>query len=495
MSQQASSVQADRSTIGALAAFLATGAAASLGLFPVLIMQESLGTDGLIGWVLGVILTGMVAGMTTKPLLHQARMAAVLIGGIVLPIALIFLGSASIGAVLLGMGLVGSAFVMPLVEWACGLSETGGVEKAAFFQFSSGRESSNPIPSTLVLGVLIFAWPGDWALDGLVAAPFFVFLLMLASLGGMFHRVRESSSGLVAVHPKFMSQWFLAGLLATLLCAGLGYVLPMMMGNINGVADKKLGGPVNEGPYATKIDKNNPNSQDKPNEQFNPYGLGSKRYQENLPAPALARSKYKTEDPKDKLISLLALAAIAAVALWVLKKYNRQVLSFLRWFWALISGPFVRTYKKIVDGARKKKHDAAVRAILAQIDDPFADPPAGMTSDDLRPLYDKLVADLALLGARPKADESALAFIRRVSAVYAVDKESLFYLGNVMTEAAFAPRPVSDSKLTNARERFLKVRKQVHGSVAPAQLADKQDAYRWQFAESKLEDKTAAKSS
>src|SRR5689334_20532456 len=116
LSQQASSVQADRSTIGALAAFLATGAAASLGLFPVLIMQESLGTDGLVGWVLGVILTGMVAVMTTKPLLHQARMAAVLIGGVVLPVTLIFLGNASIGGILLGVGMLGSAFAMPLVE-------------------------------------------------------------------------------------------------------------------------------------------------------------------------------------------------------------------------------------------------------------------------------------------------------------------------------------------------------------------------------------------
>jgi len=486
LSQQASSVQADRNAIGALAAFLATGAAASLGLFPVLIMQESLGTDGLIGWVLGLILTGIVAGMTTKPLYHQARMAAVLIGGIILPIALIFLGSSSIGFVLLGVGLVGSAFVMPLVEWACGLSETVSTQKAGFFQFSSGREASNPIPSTLVLGVLIFAWPGDLLTAGWVAAPFFGFLLMLASLGGMFHRVRESSSGLVAVHPKFMTQWFLAGLLATLLCAGVGYLLPMMMGNINGVADKKLGGPVNQGPYATKIDKNNPNTQDKPNEQFNPYGLGNKQFQENLPAPGNGRDKPKQQDIKDKLISLLALAAIAMLALWLLKKYNRQVIAFLRWFWALISGPFVRTYRRIVDGAKKKKHDAAVRAILAQIEDPFTDPPEGMTSEDLRPMYDKLVADLALLGARPKTDESALAFIRRVATVYAVDKESLYYLGNVMTEAAFAPRPVNDAKLSTARERFLRVRKQVHGAVAPQQLAEKQEAYRWQYAESKL---------
>lgn len=450
-------------------------------------MQESVGSDGLVAWGLGVVLTGIVAGLTTKPIFHQIRLIIVLVGAVILPLALMGLGNPAMGAVLLGVGLVGSAFAMPLVEWACGLSEAAGPQKASFFQFSSGREVSNPIPMSLILGVLIFAWPGELLTAGWVAAPFFGFLLMLASLGGMFHRVRESSSGLVAVHPKFMSQWFIAGLLATLLCAAVGFLLPLSMGNVNGVAERKLGGPVNQGPYATKKDPNSKNSQAKPDERFNPNGLGNKEYQKDLPKPGDGKNKPMTqEEMKSKLITLLMMAAIAAAALYLIKKYNKQVMAFLKWLWALISGPFVRTYRKIVENSRKKKHEAKVRAVLAQIEDPFADPPAGMNSDDLRPMYDKLVADLSLLGARPKPGESAIAFIRRVASVYAVDKDSLFYLGQVMTEATFAPRPVNEAKLSGARERFLKIRKQVHGSIAPQQLAEKQEAYRWTFAESKL---------
>ena len=492
MSLQASSVQADRRSIGALAAFLAAGAAASLALFPILIMYESVGSDGLIGWGLGVVVAAIVAGMTPKPVLHPARNVVLIVGGVILPVALMLLNSSTMGFVMLGVALVASAFVMPLVDWACGLSEAVGPQKSSFFQFSSGREVSNPIPMSLVLGVLIFAWPGDLLTAGWVAAPFFGFLLMLASLGGMFHRVRESSAGLVAVHPRFMSQWFVAGLLATILCAGLGYLLPMSMGNVNGVADRKLGGPVNQGPFATKIDPNNPNSQAKPNQEFNPNGLGNKEYQKDLPKPGQITNKPMTEEEmRNKAIMLGALLVLAMIALWVLKKYNKQVLAFLRWLGAFISGPFVRAYRRYVEGSRKKKHDAAVRAILAQIDDPFADPPAGITSEDLRPMYDKLVADLALLGARPKPEESALAFIRRVATVYTVDKESLYYLGSVMTEAAFAPRPVNEAKLSNARERFLKIRKQVHGSINPQQLEQKQQDYRWLFAESKLDQESA----
>jgi len=58
--------------------------------------------------------------------------------------------------------------------------------------------------------------------------------------------------------------------------------------------------------------------------------------------------------------------------------------------------------QKIVEGSRKKKHEAAVRAILAQIEDPYADPPAGMTSDDLAPCTTSCRRSVALLGARPK---------------------------------------------------------------------------------------------
>ena len=487
MSLQASSVQADRSTIGALSAFLATGAAASLGLFPVLIMYETVGSDGLIGWMLGVVVTALVAAMTTKPVLHQTRLVTFVIGAFVLPISLLFMGSSSMGACLLGVGLVGSMFVMPLVEWACGLSESAGPQTATFFQFSTGRQSSNPIPMTLILGVLVFAWPGDLVTTGWVAAPFFGFTLMLASLGGMFNRVRESSSGLVAVHPKFMSQWFLAGLLATILCAGVGYLLPMSMGNVNGVIEQKTGGPVNNGPYNTKKDPNSKNTQDKPKEEFNQNGLGDQKFEKDMPAPGQGNFKPLTrEEMQMKLIWLGILVALAFVALWLLKKFNKQVVAFLRWLGAFLSGPFVRAFKRIVEGSKKRKHDAAVRAILAQIEDPYADPPAGMTSEDLRPMYDKLVADLAVLGAKPKPDESAIAFIRRVSTVYSVDKESLSYLGQVMTEATFAPRPVSESKLSTARDRFLKVRSEVQSSVNPQQLAEKQAAYRWSYAESKL---------
>ena len=453
-------------------------------------MQETVGQDGIIGWVLGAVVTAIVAYCSTKPLLHQMRLIAVVVGGVALPVALMVMGNATMGAVLLGVGLICSAFVMPLVEWACGLSETQGTEKASFFQFSSGREVSNPIPMSLILGVLIFAWPGELLRAGWVAAPFFGFLLMLASLGGMFHRVRESSSGLVAVHPKFMSQWFIAGLLATILCAGLGFLLPLSMGNINGVADRKIGGPVDQGPYATRIDPNSKNKQDKPDQDYNPYGLGDKQYQKDLPKPGPVIVHSSHEDMQTKLYELLGLFILAAAALWFLKKYNKQVVAFFRWLWALLSGPFVRAFKKVVDGRKRKRHEAAVRAVLAQIDDPYADPAAGMTSEDLRPMYDKLVADLALLGARPKPDESAIAFVRRVSTVYTVDKESLFYLGQVMTEATFAPRPVNKSKLDNAKERFLKVRKQVHASVAPQQLSEKQEAYRWSYAESKLAQET-----
>jgi hypothetical protein len=187
-----------------------------------------------------------------------------------------------------------------------------------------------------------------------------------------------------------------------------------------------------------------------------------------------------------KFILLGLLVFFAVVAMWLLKKYNKPVAAFLRWLGAFVARPFVKAYRRIVDGSKKRKHDAAVRAILSQIEDPYSDPPAGITSEDLRPMYDKLVADLALLGARPRPDESALAFIRRVSTVYSVDKESLNYLGQVMTEATFAPRPVNENKLSTARDRFLRLRSQVHGSIDPQQLAQKQSAYRWSNAESKL---------
>ena len=103
--------------MGILAAFLATGAAGSLALFPVLIMMDSLGSDGLIGWALGMIIAATVAVMTTKPLLHQARIAVIAVGCIGLPVALIAVGMGNIGGVLLGVGLISSAFVMPMVRF------------------------------------------------------------------------------------------------------------------------------------------------------------------------------------------------------------------------------------------------------------------------------------------------------------------------------------------------------------------------------------------
>jgi len=57
-----------------------------------------------------------------------------------------------------------------------------------------------------------------------------------------------------------------------------------------------------------------------------------------------------------------------------------------------------------------------------------------------------------------------------------------------VTEATFSPRPIADNRLSTSRERFLKLRKQIHGSVAQQTLAEKQEAYRWSFAESKLTD-------
>ena len=97
-----------------------------------------------------------------------------------------------------------------------------------------------------------------------------------------------------------------------------------------------------------------------------------------------------------------------------------------------------------------------------------------------------VAADLALLGARPRSEESVQAFVRRVATVYSVDRESLYYLGSVMTEATFSPRPLAETKLSGARERFLKIRAQVHKSVAPQLLPEKQAAYRWSAAETKL---------
>ena len=474
--------------MGILAAFLATGAAGSLALFPVLIMMDSLGSDGLIGWALGMIIAATVAVMTTKPLLHQARIAVIAVGCIGLPVALIAVGMGNIGGVLLGVGLISSAFVMPMVEWACGLSETGAQSKGSLFQFSSGRDVSSPIPSTLILGVLIFAWPGDLLTAGWVAAPFFGCLLMLASLGGMFSRVRESSSGLVGVHPKFMGQWFLTGLIATILCAGIGYLLPFAMGNVNGLAQRHLGGPVGGGPYATQV-RNVPQNEPKPDyTKTNPEGLGDKQMQKDMPAPNQRQPKQMTpEEMKSKAISLAILAAVAGLLLYLLKRYNKQVVTFLRRRWALISGPFVRTWKKLTENRRRKKHETAVRALLASLEDPYSDPPTSLTTQDLGPLYEKLVADLALLGARPKAEESVQAFVRRVATVYSVDRESLYYLGAVMTEAAFSSHALADAKLSGARERFLKIRKQVHSSVAPQMLPEKQAAYRWTAAEAKLD--------
>jgi len=488
LSQPASSVQADRDALGALAAFLGTGAAVSLGLFPVLIMRDSLGSEGFFGWGIVVILTAVVAFMTTKPVLHQARIAILVAGCLVIPAILIVIGNAAMGGILLGDGLLCAAFAMPLVEWACGLSEYNPTERKSVLSFSSGREAPNPIPSALILGVVIFAWPGDLLTAGWVAAPFFGFLLMLASLGGMFQRVRESSAGVVAVHPKFMTQWFVTGLIATALCVALGFLLPMAMGNQNGIADRKLGGPVNEGPLATHIRKSR-QEQPKPNQDPSSQGLGDQEFQKDLPAPSQRTPQKMTqEELQNKVMTLVGLLLLAAILMWLLKKYNKQILAFLRWLWATIAGPFIRAWNKWKDNKRKKKHETAVRAILTQIEDPFADPPANMTNADLGPLYDKLVADLSLLGAKPKPDESALAFIRRVSTVYTVDKESLAYLGHVVTEATFSPRPIADNRLSTSRERFLKLRKQIHGSVAQQTLAEKQEAYRWSFAESKLTD-------
>ena len=473
--------------MGVLSACLATGAAGSLALFPVLIMMESLGTDGLIGWGIGVLCAAIVAGMTPRPLWHQARIVVIGIGCVGVPIALIALGMGSIGAVGLGVGLISCAFVMPLVEWACGLSETGGNTKGSLLQFSSGRDAPNPIPSTLVLGVLIFAWPGDLLTAGWVAAPFFGCLLMLASLGGMFSRVRESSSGLVGVHPKFMGQWFLTGIIATILCAAVGFLLPLSMGNVYGMAERKLGGPVSGGPYATQI-RDVQNSQPKPDySQSNPNGLGDKQFDKDLPKPNQIQPKKMTpEEMQAKLITLGVLIAVAILLLYLLKRYNKQVVAMLRKLWDLISGPFVRVWTNFKEKRRRKKHEAAVQAILASIEDPYADPPESLTTEDLGPLYDKLVADLALVGAKPREEESVQAFVRRVATVYSVDRESLYYLGAVMTEATFSQHALPEPKLSGARDRFLKIRKQVHNSVAPQMLPERQAAYRWSAAEARL---------
>ncbi len=448
-------------------------------------MRETLGDDGLFGWGIAVVLIAIVSYMTTKPVLHQARIAVVAVGCVVVPALLIVMGNVAIGGVLLGVGFFSALFVMPLVEWAIGLSEYQASDRKSILSFSSGREAPNPIPSSLVLGVCIFAWPGELLTAGWVAAPFFGFLLMLASLGGMFNRVRESSAGLVAVHPKFMTQWFLTGLVATLLCTALGFMLPLAMGNVNGIADRKLGGPVNQGPIATQR-RRDATPQPKPNNEHNDGGLGNQQYDPNAPTPTPTPQKLTPEEAKSKLIMLLGLALLAALMLWLLKKYNKQVLGFLRALWALISGPFIRAWKRWKENKQRKAHEIAVRSILAQIEDPFSDPPENLTSQDLGPLYDKLVADLSLLGARPKPDESAMAFVRRVATVYSVDKDSLQYLGQVMTEATFSPRPVTDVKLTSSRARFLSLRKQIHSTVPAQTLAEKQEAYRWSYAESKL---------
>jgi hypothetical protein len=498
LSEQASSVQTDRSALGALAAFLATGAAASLSLFPILIVKDALSDSGemsagsmnaLMGWALAFLITGVVAAMTTKPLLHQPRNVILCVAGVVVPLGIMFSGNNELAFTLGGCALVGSALAITLVEWALGLSETEEKGKSGMFQLTSGREASNPIPSVLVLGVLIFAWPGRLLEAGWVAAPFFGFVLMLASLGGMFSRVRQASSGVVAVHPKFLGQWFVAGVVATLLCAAAGYLLPVSMGQIQGIAERKLGGPVDGGPFATKI-KDVKQEQPRPDyNRPNDQGLGDKNFDPNMPAPSQFRPQPLTpEEIRSKLILLLGLAALAAALLWLVRRYHAQILAFFRWLWAVVAGPFVRAWRNYVENKRKQKHEAAVRAVLASIDDPFADPPASLTTEDLRPLYDKMVADLALLGAKPRPDESALAFVRRVATVYSVDKESLFYLGQVMTEATFSPRPVTQPKLESTRERFLRLRKQVHEAVAPQQLPQKQEAYRWALAESKLPD-------
>ena len=479
--------------MGALAVCLATGAAGSLMLFPILVMQEQLGTGGLVGWAIAVLIAGVVAAMTTNPLYPEKRLIVALVGAVVCPIVLIVAGMTEIGWSMLGVGVICCMFVMPMVEWACGLSYSQDT-KTSLFQFSTGRDAQSPIASTLILGVLVFAWPGDLLTAGWVAAPFFGFLIMLASLGGMFSRVRESSSGVIGVHPRFLGQWFLTGLVATILCTALGFLLPYAMGNVNGLADRKLGGPVSGGPYATQH-RNVQQQEPRPDyTRRNPGGLGDQQYQKDMPKPNQPQEKppMSPEEIKAKLFTLLGLALAAGIAMWLLKKYNKQIVAFLRYLWSLISGPFIRAWTNMKENKRRKKHEAAVRAILASIEDPYSDPPASLQTEDLGPLYDKLVADLALIGARPRQEESALAFVRRVATVYSVDKESLFYLGQVMTEAAFSPRALQETKLTNARERFLKVRGQVHGSVPPQQLSEKQQAYRWNDAESRLQNETVS---
>lgn len=442
--------------------------------------------DGFIGWMLAVIIVAAVAGMTTKPILAQTRAVALGVGGVAIPLLLVFLGKPEMGFPMLGVALVGSAFVMPLVEWALGLSDTGEKQKGTLFQFSTGAEVNNPIPSSLILGMLVFAWPGQLLQAGWVAAPYLGFLLMMASLGGMFARVRESSNGVVAVHPKFLGQWFVAGLVATVLCAGVGYLLPLSL-TVKNVVEQKLGGMIQEGPIATQRKQSKDKSPDPDYTKRTDQGLGDQKFQKDMPKPTSFRPEVpKPQDVKKKLIYLVILAAVAAAMLYAVKRWHRQITAFFKWLWALVSGPFVRAWKKAIEDRKRKKHEAAVRAVLSQIEDPYSDPPESLRSEDLGPLYEKMVADLSLLGARPKPDESVLAFVRRATQVYPVDKESLFYLGQVMTEGTFSPHPVSEPKLQAARERFLRVRKHIHDSVPTEQLPQKQAAYRWSYAESRL---------
>lgn len=506
MKPQDSSMPTGLDPVSVVCGALALLATSALNLHLALAAKGATGVDLSIGWIiaLGVVCLGVVTSIVPDSKVRVLTVALPIVLVLSL-IALLSTGS-SIALSCFIFSAVGWSMATPLTEWACGTGENKMPLKVKSFALTSGKYGGNPIPSALVLGILVFALPSNPQATVALAMTYVASILMLASLGHLRIGARKLP-GQVEIDYASFGRWIPIALIMLLLCTVGGLGIPMALAKKDGpgvvsgskglvsfkATDQAGSAPLN-GPEGQTL---NPKStglpgHEKPGKSLEPMKADPKAQPIPKSKPPPETPKEKQDKLKDQLLKLVGLGLLAAAVMWIARKYGPVITRFVKNLVSWLIRPVQLAVAAANERRRERLRDRAIKQILLKEPDPYQPLKEDLVAEDLPAIYERLLAFAGLHGLEPKTGETTTTFFKRLATSQNLDLKDLATVDRACTAAQFAAIPPGRQEVQAAKEAADRLCQRLTLHLTPTQFQLRQVTYRRNLAERRLDEKVSA---